>query len=220
MEAVADHPQSESVNKPETIPFRVQDNQDTFGLDDIKLTNPIDNVGGHGNGYSLHEHNVEEEDSFNDAFDNDDPFNHVCDDDFYDNQDPFDCVYYGLFDPYFGVFVELLRRASVAKKHGTWVIRSYVKDHSCSNDARFRRNRGTATSEVIAQMVKDDNSSPGNIAKMLEKVYDMKITYWKVWKAKEIVTQLIRGNPEASCHLTCGCWRIQIPIHIRHISLT
>ncbi|GAA0171068.1 hypothetical protein LIER_41077 [Lithospermum erythrorhizon] len=56
-------------------------------------------------------------------------------------------------------------------------------------------------------MVKTDENKPVEIKEMLERVYGIKISYWKAWKAKEIAMQLVRGKPEESfMGLPCYLW--------------
>lgn len=79
-----------------------------------------------------------------------------------------------------------------------WVVTKYTNVHSCAIDTRVSDVRGAATARTIAHMVKDEILSPPRIREMLERVFGIKISYWKAWKAKEIAQKLIRGSAEES----------------------
>lgn len=81
---------------------------------------------------------------------------------------------------------------------GVWLVKKYVKEHTCSIDARAKEHRGSTSSMVIAHMVKEDELTPTNIKEMLQRVYGKNITYWKAWRSKNIAQQLLHGVPEDS----------------------
>ncbi|XP_054824537.1 uncharacterized protein LOC129322306 [Prosopis cineraria] len=93
-------------------------------------------------------------------------------------------------------------RASTISSTQVWVIRQHVKDHTCAVDV-VRSDHKQATSLIISECVKQkvingECNDPKSIIKHMCKEFGVGVSYYKSWRAKELVLEAIQGCPEDS----------------------
>jgi len=94
--------------------------------------------------------------------------------------------------------------ASVCKKSGLWVIRSYVKDHTCYGKSIVHKNKH-ASSVLISKCVKDDfrgslanQITPSGVAEIMRTRFNVEVTYFRAWKGRKEALRDLRGDFEES----------------------
>ncbi|XP_009599062.1 uncharacterized protein [Nicotiana tomentosiformis] len=94
-------------------------------------------------------------------------------------------------------------KSSAVYNANIFKVRSYNNNHTCGYGERYLAQR-QATSGVVASIVKDKYVNPkkvytpNDLIEDIQKQHGIKVSYMKVWRAKEIAMAIIRGNPSDS----------------------
>ena len=101
---------------------------------------------------------------------------------------------------------EFQLRAYKMQKGEYWVVRMFVKDHTCNIDgfhARFRQASSWTVGELLAPKLRVNGHSlkPKDIMVEMQVEHGLHLLYTKAWRAKDHVEASVFGAPEESFKL-------------------